>query len=363
MNTRQLLDKTLYPQAGQNARRKEYAYFDTATLTTGTLEYFFFNTPLGDIFSRNKKLPLSGTEVFLVDNISAYISTSINTPALIDSLNELLQQSYLLISIDNRQVMKIPGLDFIQYNLTLTEGSTPQAITYKLEKIKRKLPLPILMNSTSSFQFKFVTTAAAATAFNTVPFRLSLGGVQIDKLESFYYNDLKNNQFQQVAVTYYDNATIASGAQAEYQFFANPAKAQNLLSQTFPLSNIQTFSLQNIEVFVNQPDTPIVPLTILNSRLTNNLKITVNDVDFYNGNLQECLSVVAGYAGNITDSGGATIAYNMFMSVRQSKTFKVPLEIPTNSNVQVTLNQPASSLGITGEITIALRGVETRRVA
>lgn len=363
MNTRDILNKTLYPSAGQNARRKEYPYYDTQTVTTGVLEYFFFVTVLGNIFQRNKRLPLSGSEVFMVDAISAYLDVSITTPALIDSLNELLQQSYLVISVDNRQVCKLPGLDFIQYTLVQNEDATPELLSYKVETLKRALPIPILMNSTSAFEFKFVTTAAAATAFNNIPFRLSLHGVQIDKLDSFFYDDLKNAKFQQVSATYYNTVVIPNANQNAFALFANAAANQNLFSQTFPLSEVQTFSIQNIEVFVNQPDVPVNPITIYNSRLTNNLRISVDDVDYYNANLQDMLSVVAGLAGNITDSAAATVAYNQFLNVRQSKTLRVPLEIPASSNVTVILTQPAASIGITGEITVCLRGVETRRVA
>jgi hypothetical protein len=363
MNTKYILNQTLYPRPGQNARRKEYPYYDTQTLTAGVLEYFFFVTALGNIFQRNKRLPLSGSEVFMVDRITMALETNITTPALIDSLNELLQQSYLEISVDNRQVCKLPGLDFIQYTMVSNEDATPELLEFSYHHQHRNLPIPILMNSTSAFQFRFVTTAAAATAFNTVPIRLSLHGIQIDKLDSFFYDDLKNNKFQQVSATYYNTVAIASGAQAAFNLFANNAANQNLFSKTFPLSDITTFSIQNIEVFVNQPDVPIAPMTIFNSRLTNNLRISVDDVDYYNANLQDMLSVVAGLAGNITDSAANTIAYNSFLNIRESKTLRVPLEIPASANVQVILTQPAGSLGITGEITVALRGVETRRVA
>ena len=363
MNTRDILNKTLYPSPGQNARRKEYPYYDTQTITAGVLEYFFFVTALGNIFQRNKRLPLSGSEVFLVDAITMYLESNIVTPAQIDSLNELLQQSYLEISVDNRQVCKLPGMDFLQYTMLNSEDATPELLDFNLVHNHRSLPIPILMNSTSAFQFRFVTTAAAATTFNTVPVRLSLHGVQIDKLDSFYYDDLKNNKFQQVSATYYNTVPIINGNQTAFNLFANPAQAQNLFSKTFPLSDITTFSIQNIEVFVNQPDVPIAPMTIFNSRQTNNLRITVDDVDYYNANLQDMLSVVAGISGTLTDSAAATMAFNSYLNVRESKTLRVPLEIPASANVQVILTQPAGSLGITGEITVALRGVETRRVA
>jgi hypothetical protein len=363
MNTRDLLNKALYPGQKDNVRRKEYPYFDTLAITTGQLEYFFFTTAPGNIFLRNKRLPLSGSEIFLVDEISAYLSTPVNTTALINSLNELLQQSYLQISIDSRVVCKLPGMDFMQYLLTLNEDATPELLIEQVVNTKRKLPIPILINSTSSFEFKFVTTAAAATAFNGINLRLSLHGVQMDKLESFYYDDLKKNEYQMVSNTYYDTTVIPNANEQTFQLFANAAKANNLFNQTFPLSNIQTFSLQNVEILFNQPDVPIVANTIYNSRIQNNFRISVDDVLFYDSNLQDMLSVVAGFAGNITDSAAATTAYSQFLNVRQSKTFKVPLEIPAQANVVIQLTQPATSLGITGEFTVALRGVETRRVA
>ncbi|MBK9285056.1 MAG: hypothetical protein IPM51_12185 [Sphingobacteriaceae bacterium] len=363
MNTRDILNATLYPRSGQNARRKDFPYYDALTITAGVLEYFFFVTALGNIFQRNKRLPLSGSEVFFIESISAYLDTTINTTAQINALNELLQQSYLAISVDNRLQCKIPGMDFLQYKYTLNENATPEQLQINVHNVKRNLPLPIIMNSTSAFEFKFVTTAAAATAFDTVPFKLVLHGLQVDKLESFYYDNLKNNKFQQVPVTYYDTIVIPNGNQQTFSMFAEPNKAKNLFSQTFPLSDLQTFSLQNIEVLFNQPDVPIVPGTIYDSRLQNNLRISIDDVDYYNANLQDMLSVVAGFAGNITSAGADTTAYSMLMNVRQSKTLRVPLEFPANAKVNINLTQPAASLGITGEFTVAMRGVETRRVA
>lgn len=363
MNTRDVLNATLYPRANQNARRKDFPYFDTLAITAGVLEYFFFVTALGNIFQRNKRLPLSGSEVFFIESISAYLDTTINTTAEINALNELLQQSYLAISVDNRLQCKLPGMDFLQYKYTLNEDVTPEQLQINVRNIKRNLPLPIIMNSTSAFEFKFVTTAAAATAFDTINLRLCLHGLQIDKLDSFYYDNLKNNKFQQVPVTYYDTIAIPNGNQQTFSLFSTPNKAQNLFSQTFPLSDIQTFSLQNLELLVNQPDVPIVPGAIYDSRIQNNLRISIDDVDFYNANLQDMLSVVAGFAGNITSAGADTTAYSMLMDQRQSKTLRNPLEFPANAKVNIALTQPAGSLGITGEFTLAMRGVETRRVA
>lgn len=362
MNYNKLLNEALFPRAGDNVRRKDYPYYDTLAITTGQTDYYFFTSPLGNPFLRNTKLPLSGQEIFFVDSISMYLNTVLSTTALIGNLNALLQQSCLQISVNSRVQCKLPLMDLLQYQLVLAEDATPAQLQPTIYPAMRKLPIPIIMNSASSFEFKLTMPTAVATAFNTVPIKLALHGVQLDKLDSFYWDDLKNNKFQQVPVTYYDNATIVNGNETTYNFFANNNKAQNLISQVFPLSETSTFSLQNIEVMISQPDTPIVPSTIFNSRINNLLRISVDDVDYYNASMQDMLSVVASYGGNLTDSATNTTAYVTTMNVRQSKTLRVPIEFPAQSKVIVSLTQPGSSLGVTGGITVALRGVETRRV-
>jgi len=363
MNTRDILNQYLYPETYQNIRRKDYPYYDTQTITAGVTEYFFFVTALGNNFLRNKRLPLAGSEVYFVEEISAYLQLNITTTALADALNELLQQSYLQVSVDNRVVGKYPGLDFIQftYGDTFADQVVVTALQPRVQLTTRKLPLPIILNSTSAFEFRFVTTAAAATAFDTINMRLKLSGLQLDKLDSFYWDNLKANQFQQVPVTYYNTVVIPNANEQTFELFQNPQQAQTLFSQTFPLSDIQTMAIQNIEVFVNQPDVPIEPTTILNSRLFNTLVIQVDDVQYYNSNLQELLSMFAGFGSTLTTTPDLDVVN--FLNLKQSKTLRTPLEIPANSKVRIALTQPAASLGITGEITVALRGVETRRVA
>lgn len=370
MNTKDILNAQLFPSIADNARRKDIPYYDTLPIATGQTEYFFFTTALGNQFLRNRILPLSGQEVFFLEAFSAYFNVVKDTTAEFDALNEVLQQSYLEISIDNRVVGKYPGLDFINYTLRRTLADQVVLIYGQPEVggningdnfLGRKLPLPIILNSTSAFQFRWVCTAASATAFNGINMTLVLHGVQVDKLDSYYWDNLKANQFQQVPVTYYNTMVIPNTNAFTYQFFANPAAAPTLFSKTFPLSDITTFSCQNIEVFVNQPDTPIEPTTILNSRLFNTFNINIDSVERYNSNLMNMLSMLAGFGQILTTTPNLdTITY---LHLRQSKTLKIPLEFPANSNVNVIINQPGTSLGITGEITVALRGIETRRVA
>ena len=361
MNTRDILNANLYPKTFDNVRKKSYPKYDTLALATGVTEYYFFTTALGNNYIRNARLPLSGTEVFFVEEISAQLRVNVSTAALMNNFNELMQQSYLQISVDNRVVCKLPGLDFFNYVLVNTFTATATVTQAIIHTKKRSFPLPIILNSTSSFEFKLVIPTATATAFNTNQVQLTLHGIQLDKLDSFYWDNLKANQFQQIPVTYYNTIPIGSTAEQTYQFFANPAQANNLFSQTFPLSDIQTFSCQNIEVYIGNADTPIEGTTAYLSSLQKFLRITIDDVDFYFANLQNMLSMVMNLGNSLTTT--PDIAAVQAFHLRDSKTLPVPLEIPANSKVSIQLAQPGSSLPITGDITVALRGIETRRVA
>lgn len=361
MNTRDLLNAHLYPSTGVNIRRKPFEYYDNQALATGTLEYYYFVTSLGDQFLRNKQLPVSGSEIFFVEQISAFLENDIDTPALADDVNEMMQQAYLQISIDNRVVMKLPLLDILQYNYADRFVATAAARIFHFNDTKRKLPLPIIINSTSAFEFRIVMNAAVAAAFNGINLRLALHGTQLDKLESFYWDNLKAKQFQQISVTYYQTTVIPDATETTFELFSTPAESPLLNSQTFPLSDIQTFSLQDLEVFVNQPETPVSQETIWNSRITNVLTIQIDDVVYYQSNMQNMLSIFAAFDTSLTTTPDMVVT--SMLHTREHKILPVPIEFPANSKVRITYTQPASSVGITGEFTVLMRGIETRRVA
>lgn len=367
MNTRELLNKYLYPNYMQNVLRKQFPYFTQIAMATGVRDYQFFNIPPVP-FVGNKQLPVTGSEVFFIEAISAYPVLNHTTTAQIDALNELLQQSFLEILIDNRLAVKLPGLDFINYMYSDSQADqvVVTALNTKIGGNKnadgfmgRQFPIPLIMNSNSSFSFRLNTPGNAV--YNTIPFRLVLHGIQLDKLQSFEWNDLKNNQFQQIPWTAYQTVAIPNGNQNTFALFANRNQAQNLFSEVFPLSDIETFSLQNIEVLFNQPDVPIDPATIWNSRQTNQLYMQIDDRIYYDANLSNMMSLVAGFGATLTTTPNLNVV-NIFHQ-RQSKTLDVPQNFPANSKVLITLSQPAGSLGITGEFTVALRGIKTRRVA
>ena len=200
MNTRDILNANLYPSVNTNVRRKSYPKYDTLPIATGQTDYYFFQTALGNNYLRNARLPLSGTEVFFIDSISLMLRVNVSTVALMNNFNEMMQQGFLQISVDNRIQCKLPLLDVMNYVLIDTFIATATVIQPMVYTKRRFLPLPIILNSTSSFEFKVVIPTASATAFNTVNMQLTCHGIQLDKLDSFYWDNLKQNQFQEVPV-------------------------------------------------------------------------------------------------------------------------------------------------------------------
>ena len=368
MNAKELLNRLAYPQAGDNAARKTYPLHDTLAIATGTLTYNFFETALGNQFLRNKRFPLAGTEVFVIDAISAFIQLEVNTAAEIDNLNELLQQSYLEVWNSSKLVCKIPSLDFVNYligpSFEATAAATLPFIGGNLNRdgfLGRKLSMPIVYNSNSAFKFRFVCNTQTSTDFNGINLRLYLHGIQVDKLENFNWDNLKDKLFQEIPVTFYETRAIADGNETTFDLFQQGV-ADTLQSQFFPLSDIDIMQLEAIEFFVNQPDTPISPETIYNSRITNVLKIRVDERDYWDSVVGPAmLSMIAGFDVVLTTTPDTTI--RELMHVRRQYVLPMPLVLPANGKVKVQLVQPASSLGITGEFTLALRGTATRRIS
>jgi hypothetical protein len=188
-----------------------------------------------------------------------------------------------------------------------------------------------------------------------------LYGEQIDKLDNFNWNALKGNQFQEVPFTFYETRAIADGNQTTFSLFQEGV-AYNLQSGFFPLSDIDLFSCEAMEFYVNQPDTPISPETIYNSRIQNVLKIRIDEVDYWNSVVGTLMtSMLAGFDVVLTTTPDETITE--LMHVRKQLILPIPLVFPANGKVSVTLEQPGSSLGITGEFTLAMRGTITRGLA
>ena len=363
-----LLNRLAYPQYGDNARRKTYPLHDTAAIATGTTEYYFFEAAVGNQFARNVRFPLPGTEIYVLKGLSAFLQQEINTTAEIDNLNELLQQCYFEIWNNNRLQCKLPLLDFLNYEIGKTYSATAVAIQTEIGGnlnsdgfLGRKFSVPIVFNANSSFKFKLVLTTQAATDFNGINFRLYLYGEQIDKLDNFNWDAIKDSRFQEVPYTFYETRAIADGNQTTFSLFQEGV-AYNLQSGFFPLSDIDLFSCEAMEYFVNQPDTPISPEGIYNSRIQNVLRIRIDEVDYWSSVVGTLMtSMLAGFDVALTTTPDLTVTEQLH--VRKQLVLPIPLVFPANGKVAITLEQPGSSLGITGEFTFAMRGTITRGLA
>lgn len=369
MNAKELLNRLAYPQPGDNAVRKTYPLYDTQAIATGVNEYLFFETAIGNQFLRNTRLPLPN-EIFVCTGISAFLQQEINTTAEIDNLNELLQQAYLEIWNNSKRVCKLPLLDFLNYELSNNFAATGNAQSPTIIAgnentdgfLGRKFSVPIVFNSNSSFRFRLRITTQSATDFNGINFRLYLYGYQIDKLMGEYWSELKPGEmFQEVPATFYETRAIPDANQTVFTLFQQGI-ADNLQSGFFPLSDIDLFSVEAMEFFVNQPDTPISPETIYNSRIQNVLRIKIDERDYWEsvtGTLMT--SMLAGFDVALTTTPDLTVTE--LLHVRKTLVLPIPLVIPANGKVNISIEQPGSSLGITGEFTLALRGTVTRRIS
>jgi len=364
MNTRDILNAHLYPVAGQVVRRKSFTYYDQKFMQAGQDEYFFFVSDILNSLDNNKKMPLAGSEVFFITDIRMKGLQILLSESIADDYNSFFQKSYLEITIDGRQVMKIPGYELFEIEAAEHTGSataTDSMSNANLYPMKRELPLPIIINSTSSFEFKFVLDESEVTTNGFL--KLQLNGIQLDKLDSFYWDNLRNNQFQQISQSYYYTVDTVAGANT-YELFSSANIDRRFFSKTFPLSDIETMSIQNIMLVNGQA---VVPTRFnflgYEDLATMVLRISVDDVVSFEmqgyamTNSYNCFEFLA------TTSGVETLAIATPLIIRKSYTLPIPLEIPANSKVRVTLEQSSFQTLSSKFITCILRGVETRRVA
>ena len=134
MNITQVLNRLAYPKPGDNARRKATDLYDEVTIITGTTNYNLFDQTLGNLFARNKKFPISGSEIFFAFGIRLFLKTVINTVALFNSLNNFLLHSCIFVYINDRLQIQIPLIEILNFNFADTVGDTPIMFGIKQRK-------------------------------------------------------------------------------------------------------------------------------------------------------------------------------------------------------------------------------------
>jgi len=366
MNTQELLNQVAYPVPGQNLRRKATPLYDIITLATGTTEYFPF-TSAGNVFTINQVFPLAGSQIFALTNIELYLQEPVISATLYAALLLALQRSYLQIEIDSRVMLKVPLIEVLSYNTINQQGAgTVAPLKTNFVKRSKDLIIPIVINSNSNVKVKVVVNSGVASGFNGKKLNITLNGIMLDKLDSLTMNLVAGNQFSEIAWTLYETLKVDSTSQKTFNFFSTPNTSPDLFSGVLPLSSTERLEVQAMELFVGGnaggTDTPSLVRT---NRINNNLRIEIEQVDYYNANLNETLSLAGAQATTYLDNEGTTpVATNItIIDVQYSqKVLKIPLIIPAVGNVKVKLEQPGSSLNSNQYFTLMLKGKKTRQV-
>jgi len=360
----QLLNAISSPSFANNARRKYTAKYDQLALATGTLNYIYFDTNVGNQFLRNARFPISGNEVFFVTAFDLYLDATLGTTAIFAQLDEIFGRSFIEITVNQRQQIKVPLLEVLNFYYNDTTGTANSELTrQRFHSAKRRLLYPIIMNSTSSVQYKLTLSTASATALNGINARLGLYGVQFDKLDTFYYDVWKGSQFQKVDYTMYQTNLVSTANQNTFTLFQPASQAETDFSKLLPLSEIERFDVNALEIGFFPSAVTSVMSAVFENRRDNVLTVQVEDVELFQGQIKDMLSISNQFTGQY-DNTGATILVDQLSRdiLRQNLTLEIPLTFPSKSNVNITLLQPGSSLEENDYFVTLLKGVLTRRV-
>ena len=360
-----LINKVSFPSSGSNLRRKISSLYDTVTLATGTTLYRPFTTAPGNIFLRNTQFPLSGQQLFWIKSISLYLNQAITTAAQYAGLLLGLQNSNLEIYVDSKQYWKIPLVECLSFNTAALIGNTSSApLRFNPVTRNKNLVVPLLINAASNVVVNLNVDAGFASAFNANNLRISFNGFLGDVLDSsFSYNPQQGNELQDIAFTCYDTQQITTANAATFNFFAQAETNINNYSKVLPLSPTERFEIQNMELVIggNSGITDTFD-AVMNQRSTNVLTITVDDVQLHQSQVKDYLSILTQLSTTFNDAGPVLTNLVDTNLIYQSKTLETPVIIPAQGKVQVTVQQPGSSLNQNQYMTLMLKGLIKRQV-
>ena len=358
----QLLNAISTPSFANNARRKYTQKYDSLALAAGTLDYIFYDSQQGNLFLRNARFPISGNEVFFVTSFDLYLDLSLEA-AQFAVLDEIFGRSFIEITVNQRQQIKVPLLEVLNFYYSDEIGTGTVSISrQRYHQAKRKLLYPIIMNSTSAVQYKLTLSTAAATALDGKNARLGLYGIQFDKLDTFFYDVWKGSEFQKVDYTMYQTNEVTTVNENTYSLFQPATQPETDYSKLLPLSEIERFDVNALEIGFFPSATTADLQTVFEDRRDNLLTITVENVQLFQAQIKDMLSVSNSFVSSFADSAAATSALIVRDVLRQNLTLEIPLTFPSKSNVAITLLQPGASLELNDYFVTCLKGVLTRRV-
>jgi hypothetical protein len=331
-----------------NVRSKPANYFDTTTLVAGTLTYPLFNNPVLNPALRNKQFPQSDSEIFFITDITGYFNSLFNGTVTASNYSLFLFESYLEILVGDRQKIKIPALEFLNF----VEGEVNAVTTVNFRKLVncRNLRYPIIFNASEQITINFVTNATSAAAFAANTVRVEFCGFKYDKLDWFIKQFSAGNNFDIINYSLYDVQTCVPGAATVYTLFNNANKPLTEFSKILPAATGETFTAEAIElmwssVAASNPSAMYADLDGIQ------LNINVNDVLFYTGNAQSQISLIS----------SATVAadtYTFFK--RRNFILPEPIVFGSNQKTLITLVQPVIATISAVPFIAILKGTLTR---
>lgn len=361
------LYRNAYPQLGDNVRRNYLKLESEITIANGTSEYKFFNSAPTNKFLANKQFPLAGDEAFEVDTIELELSSPLLHTDL-DNADQILLNSFLEIKRGDVDNIQIPLSEILTVWVPDYVGSDAagQYTNYREIKAKKTFINRILLNSNQRTTFRLFLASAAATELDTITIRCKLWGWYYEKFVPFNMVPVPG-EFEFIDYIMYHNFLTSTANANEYALFADKTLSQEFLSKGLPLSNDERFDVHAIKVFFHNSDTGSTPHAFYNNRRTNVLKIKIGDTDVYEASVGDFMCFTQAYAGTFNDNAGSPVATNIKVNHYRKVPplfLEVPIVIPPQKDVKITLSQPGSSDGeATDYASVMLLGEYGRRVA
>lgn len=352
-----------YPGYGDNARSKPFSIFDTLTPVSGQNEYTLFTNPNLTWNMRNKLFPASGTEIFYIDKIRLMFNLFHASTGFVVDANDIkaLSESYLHIIVNEREKIKLPLWEIVSFVYPNKMTSTVPSATdllYNYFDNSKKLKYPIIISQRDNVKIKIVLQSGLAADFNQ-DHRLTLSGTKVDLLNDFEIDQIKNNPYEVLSYNMYDVATVVSGFNS-YQMFSTRNKSENLYSKIFDLSDNEIFFIEALEITgfgIDKAGTYAL------KRLREaNIKIIVDDLEYYNGATFEQASIYAQDVISFTFDTGKSLTNYCNVFEKKTKVLETPITIPAKSRVKILVDADLS-YDLSNNLLMQLKGTLVRRVA
>lgn len=368
MNALQVLNDYGFPKGIDNTRVKPFVLHDTQQATTTVLN-FFRSAPT--LFVNNKQLPLASDECYLIDCIKVLIAGSRTTiPAFTSQVVEIFTNSYLLITVNETQKIKLPLWEVVNFNYADIIGSAGITVQSNVRSKRgaRRLKYPIILYKNANVNFQVVLSANAQGALAAGgAITLELSGVKLDFISPNELDPVSNNNYEKISTTLYNTVPVTNAA-TTFNLFSDRTTPEERINKYFPLSETEVFSIEAVEILYISRSASVDLATAMIEARKLILKININSTDFYFGQNNAFISLIhAATSANFNDAGAVATAFQGNTVTEFSPEIfgfankGVPIIVPSQTQNAVTLQKDASTT-LTDFITVMLKGTLERRL-